>query len=307
MNETNKKFLPGTWLFLVLLHVIPFQLFAQDDLMEILEESKEEEVILIDNTFKGTRLINGHTVEVRDKGVLNFTIMHRFGRINSGAYEFFGLDDANIRLGLDYSITDNLTIGIGRSSFNKVYDGFLKYRVLRQSRGAEKFPVTVTLNGGVAIETLRSPDPEVTIPFDQKLSYLAQVLIARKFGEAVSLQLMPTLIHRNYVELQGEENTSFALGVGGRVRISKGMALTAEYYPRLTGNDVENIYNSLSIGLDIETGGHVFQLMFTNSRQMVEKGFITETDGKWDNGDIHFGFNISRVFYLGSKKKPENW
>jgi hypothetical protein len=307
MNQTKTGIWPGTWFFLVIIYILPFQSIAQDDLMEILEENKEEEVVLVDNTFKGTRLINGHSVEVNDKGVLNFTIMHRFGRINSGAYDFFGLDNANIRLGLDYSITNNLTVGIGRSSFNKVYDGFVKYRVLRQSSGKVKFPVTVTLNGGVSIETLRSPDPEVSIPFDQKLSYLAQVLIARKFGEAISIQLMPTLIHRNFVDLPGEKNTTLALGAGGRVKISKRIALTAEYYPMLTGNDVDNIYNSLSIGFDIETGGHVFQLMFTNSRQMVEKGFITETDGEWGNGDIHFGFNISRVFYLGSKKKPESW
>jgi hypothetical protein len=283
------------------------QLFAQDDLMKILEENMEEEPVKIDNTFKGTRLINGHTVEVRDKGVLNFTIMHRFGRVNSGVYDFFGLDDANIRLGLDYSITNNLTVGIGRSSFDKVYDGFVKYRVLRQSTGAVKFPVTITLNGGISIETLRSPDPDVTIPFDQKLAYLVQVLVARKFGEAFSLQLMPTLIHRNFVELPEETNTTFTVGVGGRIKLSRRIAFTAEYYPVFPENDAESIYNSISFGFDIETGGHVFQLMFTNSRQMVEKGFITETDGRWGAGDVHFGFNISRVFYLGKKKSPESW
>ncbi|MBS0000830.1 MAG: hypothetical protein KFF73_17745, partial [Cyclobacteriaceae bacterium] len=216
MNRIKFLLMTGARFILLVLLVLPGRLVAQDDLMDILEENKNEEVEVIDNTFKGTRLINGHTVEVRDRGVLNFTIMHRFGRLNSGAYEFFGLDNANIRLGLDYSITDDLTVGIGRSSFNKVYDGFLKYRVLRQSRGAVKFPVTVTLTGGISIQTLRSPDPDVTIPFDQKLAYTAQVLVAKKIGEAISLQIMPALIYRNYVELPGEENMTFVLGVGGR-------------------------------------------------------------------------------------------
>lgn len=294
-------------LALVVMCFIQPKAVAQNDLMNILEEKRDEEVVRINNTFKGTRLINGHTVEVRDKGVLNFTIMHRFGRINSGAYEFFGLDNANIRLGLDYSISDNLTVGIGRSSFNKVYDGFLKYRVLRQSRGAATIPFTITLNGGIAIRTLRSPDPDVTIPFEQKVSYLGQVLLARKFGDFLSLQLMPTLVHRNFVDTPGDQNTMFALGVGGRIRLTGSIAFTAEYYPRFTSNDVEGISNSLSFGIDLETGGHVFQLMFTNSRQMVETGFITETDGQWGDGDIHFGFNISRVFYLGSKKGQKDW
>ena len=294
-------------LFLILI-CIPEYLYSQDDLLKILEENKDEsEIRYTENTFKGSRLINGHTIEVRDKGVLEFLITHRFGRLNSGAYNFFGLDEANIRLGLDYSITNKLTIGIGRSSFQKVYDGFIKYQLFRQSTGAKKTPFTLTVFGSTAIKTLRSPDPDVSIPFERKLAYATQILLARKFGERLSLQLMPTLVHRNYVETSVEENTIFAIGVGGRIKISKRIALTGEYYPRLNGTDPEMIYNSLSVGIDIETGGHVFQLMFSNSRQMIEKGFITETDGKWGNGDIHFGFNISRVFYLNSKKNKEDW
>lgn len=286
----------------------PWPVFSQDDLMDLLEQQQDtSETILTENTFKGTRLINGHTVEVRDRGVLEFMIMHRFGRLNSGAYEFFGLDNANIRLGLNYTLTNRMTLGIGRSSFDKVYDGFIKYQVLKQSKGMRNNPITVTVLGGISIKTLRPASPENTIGFDQKLAYHTQVLLARKFGDGLSLQLMPTLIHRNYVENPADENTVISVGVGGRIKISRRIAITGEYYPRINGNEVEGLYNSLSVGIDIETGGHVFQLMFTNSRQMIEKGFITETDGKWGNGDIHFGFNISRVFYLDSKRKKKNW
>jgi hypothetical protein len=200
-----------------------------------------------------------------------------------------------------------LSAGIGRSSFDKVYDGFLKYQLLKQSTGLKIVPFTLTLAGGMSIKTLRPSEPDTEIPFDQKLAYYTQALLARKFGERLSLQLMPTLIHRNYVEIPTDENTILSIGIGGRIKISRRIAITGEYYPRINGNEVDGLYNSLSFGIDIETGGHVFQLMFTNSRQMIEKGFITETDGNWGNGDIHFGFNISRVFYLNSNGKKKNW
>ncbi len=281
---------------------------GQDDLLSLLEAEKDApEMEWIENTFKSTRLINGHTTETRDKGVLDFLITHRFGRINTGIYDFFGLDNANIRLGLEYGITDRFDIGVGRSSYQKVYDGFLKYKLLRQSEGSRKMPVTLTILGSTAVKTLRSPDPDIAIPFGQKLSYTTQVLIARKFNDRLSLQLMPSLVHRNIVDIPRDESTVLALGAGGRYKISNRIALTSEYYYRFMGTEASGLSNSVSLGVDIETGGHVFQLLLTNSRQMIEKGFITETDGQWPDGDIHFGFNISRVFYLSSTGDKKNW
>lgn len=282
---------------------------AQDDLMSALEEEDREEVVYVNNTFKGTRLINGHSVEVRDRGVLEFLISHRFGRLNSGAYELFGLDQSNIRLGLDYHVTGRLTVGLGRSSFEKVYDGLVKYQLLRQSTGKRVFPFTLTAYGNASVRTLRSPDPDRKFSFEQKLAYASQLLIARKFNERLSLQLMPSVLHRNYTAVPGDDNTIFAIGIGGRYKISNRIALSGEYYYRLNGYQVDERFNSLAIGVDIETGGHVFQLMFTNSRQMVERGFIAETDGSWGNGDIHFGFNITRVFFLtsSSNKNETDW
>lgn len=257
-------------------------------------------------SFKTTRVINSHSIENAGHGVMDFKIGHRFGRINSGAYEFFGMDQATIRLGLDYGITDRLMIGIGRSSYEKTLDGFIKYKLLRQSTGAVSMPVTVVLVAGTSINMLRFPDNRENFA-TSRFAYFFQPIIGRKFSEYFSIQLMPTLVHRNLVRTFEEEHDVIALGIAGRQKITKRIALTAEYFYLLPDQIPEQYHNSLTIGFDIETGGHVFQLHFTNSLPLMEKGFITETTGNWADGDIHFGFNISRVFQIHkpSKKSVE--
>lgn len=277
-----------------LLFIIGFGLRAQDDLMSLLDEQTEDPIQFIEATFKGSRLINGHTVQTRKNKELEFLISHRFGRINSGAYEFFGLDGANIRLGLEYGFTKFLTLGVGRNSYDKTYDGLLKVKALRQSKGAKSMPVSLVYFTSIAYKSLR--DQEGFEGSASKLAYTHQVLIARKFSSGFSLQLMPTLVHRNKVEEINGENDQLALGVGGRIKLTQRLSLNMEYYYRYDAPDNENLFNSLAIGFDIETGGHVFQLHFTNSRTMIERGFITETTGDFFGGDVHFGFNVSRVF-----------
>lgn len=274
---------------------------AQDDLLEMLE--KQDTIAnsySVNATFKGTRIINGHSVELRTPGVLDFLISHRFGRLNSGAYEFFGLDEANVRIGLEYGLFKNFNIGIGRNSFEKTYDGFLKYKLLQQTSMS---PISAVLFTSAAINSLRSPDPERSIDLSGRLFYTYQVLLARKFNPDFSLQLSPTLVHRNLVASRAEYNDIYAIGIGGRHKLSKRFSLNAEYYYRLNPDADDLHHNSLALGLDIETGGHVFQLHFSNSRAMIEKGFTTETSGDFFEGDVHFGFNISRVFDLRAGKK----
>ena len=286
------------WSFVLLL-LFPAISYGQDSLMNILEQETTYKVPAnAEATFKGTRLINGHSVETRKKGVLDVLISHRFGRINSGSYNLFGLDNATIRIGADYGITDNLNIGLGRSSFEKTYDGFLKYKFLRQQDGEKSVPVSVAAFASMAIRTLKSSDPDVEINFNERLAYTAQILIARKFSSAFSLQLMPTLVHINQVTNPGEENDNIALGAGGRLKLTKRLSLNAEYYYRINQGTPDLFNDALAIGFDIETGGHVFQLHFTNAQSMIEKGFITETRDNFFDGDIHFGFNISRTFQL---------
>ena len=279
---------------------------AQDDLMNLIKDTVPD-VEPVRSIFNGTRIINGHSVETRGAGTLEVIFMHRFGSLNSGAYNFWGLDEAWIRLGLEYSITDDLTIGLGRSSYEKTYDGFLKYRFVEQTKGARNFPFTATAFVSMAINTLKPTDPEQEIQFSSRLSYAYQVIMARKFNKNLSLQLTPTLVHRNLVATPEENNDIFALGFGGRYKVSRRLALTLEYFYQFNNNTEQVNYDALGVGLEIETGGHVFQIVFSNSRAMIEKSFITETTGNFFDGDIHLGFNITRAFYLKKKKPREDW
>lgn len=279
-----------------LLLLLPSAIWAQEDLLAILDEETEEVETKVEAIFKGTRLINGHTVETRDRNNLDFIISHRFGRLNGGAYEFFGLDQSNVRLGLDYGLTDNINLGIGRSSFEKTFDGYFKYAFVHQTSGKRNVPVSATLLSSISIKTLRQREfKELT--FSQKIAYTHQVLIARKFSSAFSMQVMPTLIHFNAIEPTDERNNVFAAGIGGRIKLNKRVSLNAEYYYQFQRKDPLS-KNVIAIGFDIETGGHVFQLQLTNAQAMIEKGFLAETTGDFFNGDIHFGFNISRTFQL---------
>lgn len=268
---------------------------AQDDLLT-LAEADSAGTAYTAATFKATRIINGHSIETIPRQELLFLISHRFGTLNSGAYNFFGLDQATIRLALEYGLTNRLSIGTGRSSLQKTYDGYLKYKLLRQKEGSWMQPVTVTAFVSTAIQTLKFADPERDNFFSSRLAYTYQLLIARKFNPRLSLQVSPTVVHRNLVATVRDQNNVYALGVGSRYKITKRTSINAEYFYLLPGATADDNINSLSLGVDIETGGHVFQLHITNSQGMIEKFFIPQTQGKWSRGDIYFGFNISRVF-----------
>ena len=297
--------------FLLFLFGAPSFAFAQDDLLAELDKKSDEGPTYTMATFKGTRLVNGHTVETKNAGSLEFIFQHRFGAVNGGLYEMFGLDEAFVRLGLDYGITDRLSVSVGRNSADKIMDGYLKYKVLRQSTGSGSCPVTITALGGVAysISPKKGNEPEGFENVD-RLAYTGQLLIARKLTTALSLQLMPTYIHKNAVNKAVEKNDQIAIGVGGRLKVTRSVALTTEYYYRLDppDNDLltvygeEKRYNSLGFGVDIETGGHVFQLIITNTSSLTERTVITQTHGDFFGGDIHLGFNVTRTFQLKKNK-----
>lgn len=293
----------------VLLLGAPGILHAQDDdLMSLLDDDAPEQKRYTTATFKTTRVITGHSIENTGKGVLDFRVNHRFGALNNGASTFFGLDDANTRIGFDYGITDWLMIGIGRNSFMKEYDGFFKAKILRQVE-EKGMPLSLSYVGAMSIQGLPAPTnlpPGQEYHFSNRLYYVNQLLIARKFNKWLSLQLMPTHIHANLVPTTAEPNDLVAVGAGGRLKISNRVTLNAEYYFRVPGTEQLGYSNALSVGVDIETGGHVFQLMLSNSRAMTERAYIGQTPGQWsfDNtGAIHFGFNISRVFTIVRPKE----
>lgn len=288
--------------FVMIMAAVFEQAIAQEeqDLLSLL--GREETTEYAAASFKTNRVINLHSLESTSAGVLDVKISHRFGFINGGAYELFGLDLATIRIGLDYGITDRLTLGFGRSSYEKTYDGFLKFKLLRQSTGLKKMPVTIAFLGTTAIQTLKWADPDRENLFSSRLFYTGQMIIGRKFSNGFSLQISPTLVHRNLVATSVEKNDVLAMGIAGRIKLSKRLSVNGEYIYVLPDQLADGFKNSLSVGFDIETGGHVFQLHFTNSTSMIEKGFIAETIGDWGNGGIHFGFNISRVFMIAKPK-----
>lgn len=290
---------PFTCIILLVLSTT-FSPVKSQDLMDLLNEDKPTTEYAY-ATFKTTHLVIGQSVENPAAGVLQFLVSHNFGRINQGAYEFFGLDQSTIRLGLDYGINDWLSVGLGRSSYQKTIDGSVKAKIFRQSSGARNFPVTVTWYSNIMLNTTRWQNTERTNLFTSRLSYTHQLLVARKFSNALSLQLMPTVVHKNLVLLRDDPNDIYSIGAGGRAKITQRTSVNAEYYYVLgkTGDVYEN---ALSLGLDVETGGHVFQFRITNAQPLFERAFITETSGKWSKGDIYFGFTINRVFTIAKPK-----
>lgn len=272
--------------------------FSQDDLLKELDQKDSETNEPVIGTFSGTRIVNGHSVETRGKNVLEFIITHRFGTLNSGAYEAFGLDNSVIRLGLEYGITDRLMVGIGRSSSDKTLDYFAKYKVLQQSN---TMPVTVTAFASAAYFGLKNDQTNQLNTMD-KMAYTTQLLIARKISSRVSLQLAPSYLYRATVKQDVTVNNLVSLGMAGRFKITKSMALLLEYNLRLNDKSNSPAKDAFGVCVEFETGGHVFQLVFTNTLGMVERQFMAETAEDFFDGDIHFGFNITRAFQLGRKK-----
>ncbi|MBC7850561.1 MAG: hypothetical protein H7Y31_12545 [Chitinophagaceae bacterium] len=276
---------------------------AQTDTTDLLKgvtnQSNEKQYVTA--AFKSSRIINGHSMELIGKNVLDFRILHRFGYVNDGISNLFGLDEARMRMGFDYGITNNLTIGIGRSTLKKELDGFFKWRPIRQATGAGGSPVSVVWISGMTLNTLKWAVPDRKNYFSSRLGYYHEIIIGRKFSERFSLQLAPLLVHRNLIDTDINSNNTFALGIGSRLKVSKRMALVLDYHPVLAGEQF-GTYDPLSIGIDIETGGHVFQLHFSNSEGMNEKEFVTNTTGEFWKGEIRFGFNLSRVFSLNRNR-----
>lgn len=278
-----------------------FSVNAQTDLLDELEKNQVPSTDFTSATFKTTRIVSGHSVETVAAKHLDFRISHRFGAINSGFEELFGLDQSQIRFGLEYGLTDKLTIGLGRNSYQKTYDYYAKYKVLRQSTGKVAVPFTVSILAAAFTNTMPTQPSAQFYNNLERQTYCGQILIARKFGERVSLQLSPSILHRNKTENVEDANTLYSLGMGGRFKLTKRTSMNVEYFytPASFGEEVMRSFqytNALSVGFDIDTGGHVFQFHLTNSKGMSEKYLIGQTTGKWSAGDIFYGFNISRVF-----------
>lgn len=279
---------------------------AQDeDLLKIGRRRKTKKEF-VKYAFKSPRVINSHSMEFLNPGTMDFRILHRFGQLDQGYKNFFGLDQASMRMSFDFGIFHNLMAGVGRSTFKKELDAFIKYAPLRQSTGSKSFPVTIALckrhhHGWNRL--VRSCKTELFSR--QGWHTITRSLSDVKFSEGVSLQIAPTMVHKNLVAKESDPNDIYGIGVGGRIKLSQRIAFTWDYTHVIVGMPDSGYYHPLSIGFDIETGGHVFQLHFSNSTGMNEKAFITETTNKWGSGEIRFGFNLSRVFQIRKKKHKD--
>jgi hypothetical protein len=281
--------------FLFIAMLIMSKSFSQDDdMLKGLDSSNK--IQYVESAFKSPRVIMSHSIQMLKPGVLDFRILHRFGPVNGGFNEFFGLDQARMRIGLDYGLTRNLTVGAGRSTFLKEADAFLKYRFLQQSTGERSAPVSLVVAGGSTIRLGRNIDSVMKAGTTRRMGYYGQLLVGRKFSDAFTFQFSPIIVHQNLVPLISDANDVYALGTGARVKLTKHVSLNADYY--YIFNPLQGRRNPLSIGFDLETGGHVFQLHFSNSEGMNERSFINETTNDWGNGGIRFGFNLSRVFQV---------
>jgi hypothetical protein len=274
--------------------------------IEDIQQNVPDKTVYNKQTFKSSRVVIGQSVETTPNGDLTLLVSHHFGAVNTGFYEFFGLDQASTRLGVEYGINNFMSAGIGRSTYNKTFDGYLKFRALKQSKGKKNMPLSMSVFGNIAVNTLKLSDPKQKDYFNARLSYCTELILARQFGKLFSLQIAPTYIHKNLVETPEDHNDLFSIGTGVSFRISDKISLNGEYH-YLLPNQVNSStpVNSLSFDCDIKVGQHIFQLFFTNSQGNFEEAFITETIGKWADGYIYFGFNIHRYFTVKEPPVPE--
>jgi len=289
-------------LFILLSNLI----FAQDDLMNMLNDPSKKEVQTVSSTFKANRMINFQTVEGPGKRTLMYWIQHRFGDLNSGFYNWYGLDGhASIKMGLEYSYDGKLSLGVNRSNTDKLFDLYAKYRLTRQTINSNAMPVSIALFTSMNINSNVSSAEQFLHDY-HRLSFVHQIMIARKFNDAISLQLSPIFVHYNYVNKATDHNDMFALAGLARFKVTRSTAIIAEYgamvSPFKSKDDIKSYYNGLGLGFEIETGGHVFQVVFTNSVGITEAQVIQNKDnfvnGNPYKGYIKLGFNICRAFAL---------
>ena len=276
---------------LIIIIGISTTLYAQDDLLDLIDDGFEN-TYPVNATFKAKRIVNSQSIEMPKPRILDFMILHRFGSMSNGAYDLFGMDEAVIRFDLKYGLSDRISFGIGRSSLNKTFDIFTKVKIMGQKTGYRSFPITLVFFSKMEIETIIKD-----MSMNDRITYDFQFLLAKKFNRSLSLQLMPTLIHRNLVETNSDSHDLISIGVGGRMKMTKRTSVNFDtFFP--VGQRSEAYRQGWGIGYDIETGGHVFQLMLTNARGSFESEYIENASGTLKDLDLYLGFNIARVFYL---------
>lgn len=282
---------------------VPALVYSQDDLLSEIDTVKAD--TKVESAFKSLKIVNLESTKLAAKGDFYFVVAHRFDYMKNGIDDFFGLDNANTQLKFLYGVSEWLTVHVSRSGFQETYDLAAKYKLVSQTKGG--FPFTLVGFNSVAINTEMKKEDYPNMEFTNRLSYVTQLLVSHKFDDNLTMELAPTYFHENTVRdvytsdglpilPNPQNNSQFAIGMGGRYKLTKRWSVNMDYAAHLNRASQSIYKNPLSIGVDLETGGHVFQMHFTNSRAMHETGFLGQTSGRWDKGEICFGFNLVRVF-----------
>ncbi len=270
---------------------------AQDDLLSQLDSVKSDKKQIEMAAFKGLQICNIQSTKVAAKGEWYMLVSHRFGDLTQYTQNFFGLDNALTKIGGIYGVTNWLTVSASRHTYNKTYELAVKYKLANQE--IDGFPLTIVGYNTMDINSALKKDALIPgLKFNHRLAYTSQLLISRKFNESFSLQLSPIFVHKNLYDAILEQENTFLLGSGARYKLSKRLSLNLEYAARLSMPEgfTSPYSNPLTLGLDIETGGHVFQLVLSNSQPMNDVALYTNAQGDWNGGMIYFGFNMYRVF-----------
>lgn len=274
----------------LLLLMLPFWSFAQDDLLSGLDSIPNKQKIT--SAFKALKIVNLESTKLAAKGDLYFIVAHRFGSIQDGFEGFYGLDNANTQIKFVYGLTERITISAARNE--NAFDFSTKFSLLNQEQ--EGFPVTIAGFTSLAINNTLKESFYANLKFQDRLIYVAQILVSKKFSEKLSLELAPTFLHENFVDNPMQHNTQYFAAAGGRYKFAKRWSLNIDYAAHLN-RAVNSVYkNPLSIGFDLETGGHVFQMHFSSSQGIHEAGYLAQTTGDWSKANVFFGFNLLRVF-----------
>lgn len=268
----------------------PMLAFCQDDLLKSIDTVAANENV--ESAFKGLKIVNLESTKLAAKGDLYFIVAHRFGSVQDGFEGFFGLDNAVTQLKFVYGLNKWLTISAARSE--QAYDFSAKYLLKQQIKGG--FPVAIVGFSSVAFNNTLKESNYPKLEFEDRMIYVNQLLVSRKFNQNLSLELAPTYLHENFVVDDNQDNSQFLLGMGGRYKFAKRWSLNVDYAAHLNRSDTSLFHDALSVGVDLETGGHVFQMHFSNSQGIHEAGYLANTPGLWESGDIYFGFNLLRVF-----------
>lgn len=272
-----------------LLSLIFQENYAQVDLLKEIDTTKTTEVY--QPSFKALQIVTAQSTKLPAKKEFYLIISHRFGDISDGFENFFGLDNATTKIGGIYGITDAIAVSLSRHTYQKTFEFGGKIRLIKQEGD---MPLELAGYHVFSINSELKKEVYPKLKFSDRLNYVSELLISRRFSEKFSMQLTPSYVSKNLVDANIEKNSQFLTGIGGRYKISRRVSLNAEYFYNFNSNSTYK--NPLSLGLDIDTGGHIFQLLFTNSQPITEAGYLTNATGNWGKGKIFFGFNLYRVF-----------